>query len=319
MTKHAVLVLIPAVLIFLSACTKGTPSAPTPIVDTLPKPAVVHADYDVSVLQVSDQFGISETHTLEGAYLKEISGLVTSLSGKNNLLWALEDSGNKNAIYLLDTLGTLVATKYLTNVFNLDWEDMAGGPGPKKGKYYLYVGDIGDNFKIRPFISVFRLEESDLNDIGDSLISSFDVINLTYPDGAHNAEALLVDSETGDIYVITKDSVAGVYVAPYPQKINTKSKLTLVAELPISTVTAADMSSDGRQILIKNYDDIYYWERKPGETLVACLKKVPLRLNYKKEMQGEAIAWDKEGKSFFTLSEKVGNKIPVLYRYGLTK
>ena len=28
---------------------------------------------------------------------------------------------------------------------NVDWEDIAAGPGPEPGQHYLYVGDIGDN------------------------------------------------------------------------------------------------------------------------------------------------------------------------------
>ncbi len=40
-----------------------------------------------------------------------------------------------------------------------DCEDVATGPGPIKGKNYIYLGDIGDNAEKRRYISVYRFEE----------------------------------------------------------------------------------------------------------------------------------------------------------------
>lgn len=67
--------------------------------------------------------------------------------------------------------------------------------------------------------------------------------------------------------------------------------------------------------LIKNYDDIFYWVRNSGETIAHCLQRQPERLDYVREYQGESIAWTKSGKSYYTISEKVGSHIPVLYHY----
>jgi hypothetical protein len=40
-----------------------------------------------------------------------------------------------------------------------DCEDIAVGPGPVKGKSYVYDGDIGDNDSKRKYITVYRIEE----------------------------------------------------------------------------------------------------------------------------------------------------------------
>lgn len=298
-------------LAFFSACNQEAPPKPELITDTV----VTQADYDTRSLPVSPLFQRTASNTLQADYLKEVSGLAPASGTNQNLLWAEEDSGNKNAVYLLDTMGRLRGIKYLPGVPNLDWEDMAGGPGPEKGKYYLYMGDIGDNFKIRPFITIYRFEEPDIHSPKDTLVPRFDAINLAYPDGRHNAEALMVDPSTKDIYVITKDSVAGVYVARYPQNTKELTRLTLLGTLPISTVTAADISADGSQIVIKNYDNVFYWKKSAGESMITCLARTPLRLDYKRELQGEAITWTMDGKGFYTLSEQVGSKPPTLDHY----
>lgn len=310
-----------SLMVFLSlfGCSERNPAQPDPLPqDTVVvKDTVVQADYNVDSLPVSNLFNITQRMLLKNDSLREISGLVTSSQPDNSFFWAEEDSGNPNAIYLLDSTGRLHGTKYLKGVFNRDWEDMAGGPGPVTGKYYLYVGDIGDNLFIMPFLTVYRFEEPRpiSSTWKDSLIHDFDVINLTYPDGRHNAEALMVDPKTKDIYVITKDKVAGLYVARYPQKTKEINELKLLVTLPVSTVTAADISRDGNRILIKNYDEVFYWQRAANETIASCLQRPPIKLKYEKEPQGEAIAWTWSGMGFYTLSEKVGSKTPVFYHY----
>src|SRR4030095_11796189 len=83
------------------------------------------------------------------------------------------------------------------------------GPGPQGGQSYLYVGDIGDNNHVRSSVVVYRAPEPNV-DIGHppgngQMLGNVDALVLHYPDGAHDAEALAVDPDTGDIVIVTKE------------------------------------------------------------------------------------------------------------------
>ncbi|GIV31178.1 MAG: hypothetical protein KatS3mg029_0529 [Saprospiraceae bacterium] len=85
--------------------------------------------------------------------LSELSGLVF-IDGK---LLALNDGGNPASLYLIDTLtGELQATFTLSNLSNIDWEDLAQSPE------YVYIGDFGNNNGDRTDLRIIRLRKSEL-------------------------------------------------------------------------------------------------------------------------------------------------------------
>lgn len=300
-------------LVLTAACSKHD----SPAAQVVPKDTAFTATYETSTLPVSDRFRLQDTFHLKTSGIPEVSGLARATGTPGALYWGEQDSGNPSGLYLVDTLGRLLGTLYLDGVFNRDWEDIAAGPGPDKGKFYLYAGDIGDNFNFFPFITVYRLPapKPAPGSWTDTLIHQFDVLNFVYPDGPHNAEAFIVDPLSLNIYVFTKESQAAIYVARYPQSTTQAGQLVKLGTIPVSTVTAADITADGTGIVVKNYDDSYYWSRQPGESIATALARQPLRLAYHKEPQGEAIVWDGTGKGFFTLSEKAGSGPQILYHY----
>lgn len=68
-------------------------------------------------------------------------------------------------------------------------------------------------------------------------------------------------------------------------------------------ITAGDISRDGKEVVIKSYIYIFYWDRKTDETIPQCLKRVFIGLPYNPEKQGEAIGFTKDGRSYYTISE----------------
>jgi hypothetical protein len=255
---------------------------------------------------------------LKGKKLNEVSGLAASVANPG-MLWTHNDSGNDPEIFLIDLKTNIMQTYVLANVPNRDWEDIAIGPGPVPGKNYVYIGEIGDNAAIYPYKHIYRFEEPVFRNgevKGKITISAFDIITFSLSDARRDTEALLVDPKTKDIYVISKWSKpVYVYQLKYPYNVQDTLVAQLTAALPFTKVVAADFSRDGSELLIKTYDEIFYWKNN-DDLSVPTLMQLPARpLKYSSEPQGESVAWSTYGDGFYTLSEQKKGKNTYLYHY----
>lgn len=234
--------------------------------------------------------------------IDEASGLTASQTiGRH--LWVNEDSDTPAQINLLSPEGALIGRLALPGIRNRDWEDITCGPGPQAGLSYLYLADIGDNTGSNDVNFVYRLiEPTDLN----TPISVPETIAFRYTDGGRDAEALLVDPRTRDIWIISKEAAgARLYQLPYPQSTTTVNKAQYRGELPLSYVTSASISPDGQEILVKNYLGVYYWQRNSGSDIGQALTTTfSKNLTYLIEPQGEAICFEQRGRGFYTISER---------------
>jgi hypothetical protein len=250
-----------------------------------------------------DQFvPIPQRIPVEPGLLDEASGLAASQTIAGHF-WVNEDSGNPAQLNLLATNGTLAGRIPIPGISNRDWEEIAIGPGPQAGVSYLYIGDIGDNQSQNEMNYVFRLAEP--KSLSEA-VGPVDRISFRYADGARDAEALLVDPQSNDIWIVTKgEARVRLYHLPYPQSVSTVNTATFMGDLPLTMVTAGSISPKGEEILLKTYLGVYYWRRYTGESIGDCLlKTTPTQLNYLLEPQGEAIAFDQSDSGFYTLSER---------------
>ncbi|WP_192350818.1 hypothetical protein [Algoriphagus sp. Y33] len=250
--------------------------------------------------------------TLTDTRLDEISGLACSRVNPG-IIYVHNDSGGEAVVYLLDSLGNTIGEMELADTPNRDWEDIAIGPGAN-GESYIYVGEIGDNNGVHQEVVIYRVPEPENGNTTSQAIP--EKIILTYPGGARDAESLMVDPITGDIFILSKrDSLNTLYRLPADRFEDGEAELEELIKLPFTSATAADISADGSQILVKNYLSIYYWERNVGETIAQAMGRVPIELPYSPEPQGEAIGFRTDGKAYYTLSEKRFDLVPVLYKY----
>lgn len=236
--------------------------------------------------------------------ISEASAIADSKKHKDHL-WVLEDSGNPPALLLLGHNGNWQSKTVLKGITNRDWEAMAILNDT------LYVGDIGDNnARYNEYLIHYLPEPA----AGDDSTTNFQTISFTYPDGAHDAEAMLVDNISGAIYIITKrDAASRIYKLPRPFGNNMTAVFT--GTLPYNGVVDAALAPDGKAILIKTYGNIKMYTRQSGETIEAALQREPKALPYIMEPQGEAISFSKDGLGYFTLSETVGTVAAQLYFY----
>jgi hypothetical protein len=250
---------------------------------------------------------------LENKKIDEASGLAYSRT-HSGIMYTHNDSGGDPYLYILDSLGRDRGKIIVSGVNNRDWEDIAMGPGPDPTRHYIYVGEIGDNNAEHQQIKIFRFPEP--KDLKKELIVKSEILTLRYPDGPKDAETLMIDPITYDIFILSKrDSLNILYRAPQSAFGSKKFELEKIMELPFTMSVAGDISFDGTQILVKNYFTVFYWQRNKNESVPDAMSRKPHILPYKPEPQGEAIAFHPSGKSYYTLSEKRFNIEPVLYRY----
>lgn len=264
-------------------------------------PAAAQVSSERSGIHFDGPFGVGE---LGKGLVDEASGLA---AGRLNtkLLWTHNDSGDGPMVYALSQQGAVKCSVSVTNAKHVDWEDIAIGPGPKSGVPYLYVGDIGDNNAKRSNIVVYRFAEPRVDGSEKRQDVAADALTFTYPDGARDAEALIIDPLTQDLYIVTKrEQQSRVYMASAPHEGGSSRVLTFVTELPINVVTAGDISPQGNDILLKNYVYTYYWSRSGKEPLGTAFKRSPVRVSYMPEPQGEAICFSESGDGYYTVSER---------------
>jgi hypothetical protein len=242
--------------------------------------------------------------TIQSAMIKEASGLAASRKNKN-VLWVHNDDGPA-CVYAMTPEGKHLGVYNLEGAKLRDWEDIAIGPGPEPNVDYLYVGEIGDNFSKYKSIKVYRVPEPNVDaNQNPAAVTLRDVetIELVYPDGPENAETLLLDPLTKDIYIVSKEGTSRVYRAAYPQSTTGKTKLEQVAKLHWGTATAGDISPDGSEIIIRGYFGASLWTRSKDGPLWKAFEGSECSIPIALEQQGEAICFDPNGTGYYTTSE----------------
>lgn len=254
--------------------------------------------------------------TNESVLIDEASGLVASRQHPH-VLWTHNDSGDSARLFALNPTGRLLGTYALDGASAQDWEDMATGPDPGSGVHYLYAGDIGDNGAARASITVYRVAEPAVSAEQAPVVTNLagvEAFQFTYPDGARDAETLLVDPLTGDLFVVSKrDTPSRVYRAAYPLNPDGSTELEYLGELTMGWTTAGDVAPSGLQILIKTYDAMHYYARPAEQTVAQALTNTPVTVPYTFEPQGEAVGWQGREAGYYTLSEGVSQPVH-LYR-----
>ena len=253
--------------------------------------------------------------TLEDRRISESSGLAASRRNPG-LVWTHNDSGDGPLVYVFDRQGRSRGAWRVEGAQAVDWEDMAAGPGPEQGQSYLYAGDIGDNGRGREFVVVYRFPEPEVPAAGAvgkeaRPTQPAEAIRLKYPDGAHNAEALLVHPTTGDIYVVTKENAsAGVYKlqAPFdPKAVNTMSKVGSLRGPDFfgTLITGGDISPDGRRVALCDYAQGYELTLPAGaKDFEEVWRQTPVALSLGARMQGESVAYRLDGAALLATSER---------------
>lgn len=257
--------------------------------------------------------------TIAEPRVMELSGLVGSRQW-SDVLWGHNDSGGAPELYAFAEDGTSLGSYPLAGAQAIDWEDMAAGPDETGTTDVLYVGDIGDNDAVRPTVTVYRVHEP--GEIPGSApagpLTEVDAIELRYPDGPSDAEALLIDPRTGDLVIVTKSVLgasriltaeASALVEGPPVELIDAGALDVPlpprpgSGFPGTMVTGGDVSPDGSIVLLRTYRSVLAFERGERQSLAEALLGEPCFAPQAEEEQGETVAFTGDGSAYVTASE----------------
>ncbi len=275
--------------------------------------------------------------------LTEISGIATSRTQrykKGDVLWVHNDTEEQEAkITAVSALnGERIQTYTLDGIQGTDFEDISMGPCVFMPGDCIYLADVGDNKaressgkQGRESIYIHKFPEPTLPDAttphslesGISIIVTFE---MNFTDSINNiefadCEAIFVDpvgdsngGEAGDIYFLTKwndtdHTNTSLYKYPYSEQGNYKYSLKKQTnEIPLSNITRADISPDGKTIAVGTYKKTYFWSRNDDQSVIESFDQG--RCNFYMDMpqelkcfQLEALAFNGDGSKLYEVSE----------------
>jgi hypothetical protein len=267
--------------------------------------------------KLSEHYGKPEiVGTIKTGEIIESSGIVASKC-QENVFWTHNDSGDSAFVFALNAKGEKLGTWLVKDAKNIDWEDIATFKSPN-GECFLYIGDIGNNTRVRNDLTIYRVREpkverANANSSKKNPISteSSDAIKFDYPDVRHDAETLLVHPQTGDVYVLSKrlQGASGVYKLPANYSLGKTNRLEKVADfavpaLPNGFVTGGDISSDGKRVVICDYFAAYEIVLpENAKNFDEIWKETPEIIQLGEREQGEAVCYSANGNSIFATSE----------------
>jgi hypothetical protein len=258
-------------------------------------------------IAAEDATVVHEVGQIKLKALREISGIAASRQN-SDILWVHNDGGAR-LVFAVKTTGKLAALVGFPVEIE-DFEDIAIGPGPTAGIDYLYIGDIGDNTAERREIRVVRFAEPKVSKArsGQIEVEAAEEFRLTYPDGAHNAEALLVDPVSHDLVIVTKEKGNAKVFTCRANRLNDKAvtSLEFLLTLKIDKVSGGDIARDGSQIILRREDKGWLWNRGHNQSVAAAFQMLPQEIPVRGHNQGrngEAVAFSPDGRSYFTVSE----------------
>ena len=248
--------------------------------------------------------------------ITESSGLAASKCHPN-VFWTHNDSGDDAFIYALSSYGKSLGTWKVPGARNIDWEDIAEYKD-NSGKCFIYIGEIGDNRSKMSEHVIYRVREPNVSpetagSTRKNALSteSAEVLRFSYPDGAHDAETLMVHPKTADIYIVTKrlTGAAGVYILKPVFGVADALRAQKIADLsvpaiPNGFVTGGDISPDGQRMIICDYAAGYEFTLpEQSVNFDDIWKQEPEIVDLGDRRVGEGVCYSADGSILYATSE----------------
>jgi hypothetical protein len=262
--------------------------------------------------------------TLNDKQLTGLSGLLAQPDGGYVVANTSPGQASPMRVYHLDAKCKVTRTvSYPSANPPLDPQDLAAASDGT-----VWVADTGDNSTNkadrRSTIALWKEPAGSATAV---------IHRLTYPDGPHDARALIFGANDTPIIVTKEPSgTAQLYQPTAPLQPNAKQgvplknvgtwkpKRTGTANFLGATgqilVTGAAQSPDRNRVVLRTYSDAYEWSVPDGDVVKAITTGEPRITPLAGEAQGEGIAYSADGKSFLTVSNQAGPSKILQYQRG---
>ncbi|WP_238158301.1 hypothetical protein [Kribbella voronezhensis] len=186
--------------------------------------------------------------TIRDERIDESSGLAKS-QRYVGIWWTVNDSGDTARVFGINAAGKVKAELS----FKAPVKDVEAIAVDREGT--IYIADIGDNKSTRDMIEVYTIPEPDK--LEDATNVKFHRYDFKYPDGAHDAETLLIHPESRQMFIVTKvaKGLGGFYAGPETASREGTNELTKMADAPAG-VTDGTFMPEGETVVLRSYVDI---------------------------------------------------------------
>lgn len=253
------------------------------------------------------------------ARLTELSGM-TSVSYNRKQLWAINDGGHGNKLYVISTKGAIERELAMPEISNFDIEDLSAFRYRKQ--QMLAIGDIGDNGGVREVRPIYIIDEPSAT--SDAIKLRWTVM-FRFPDKRHDCESLFVDTKEGFIYLVNKRTEPPIlFRVPLKPGAGTVATAELIGIMPgaeavqydpsiklsenqskyATQPTSAALSCDRRTLSLLTYTAIYHYRRRKNQSWKESFAdSLPTQIPLPPLPQAEAISYSADCRYLYVGSE----------------
>ena len=260
-------------------------------------------------LLLSFLFSSCSTGKLE--FIGNISDNLTEVSAaetipNSNLIWVIEDAGNQNNLYGLNTSGAIIKNIDIGNAKNEDWEDLTSDSTGN-----IYIGDFGNNNEKRKDFTIYKVSNPEKAPSS----TQAEIIHFKLPkhvDSKDFESFFLLDDY---FYIFSKEQKNSVLIR-VPNQIGNHTA-ELVKEFNLdgkdAKVTSADISNDGKTVVLLTHDKLWKLTHFKSNQFFNGSIEV---LHFDHDSQKEGICF-RDNTSVYITDEKNGTDGNNIYSFDL--
>jgi hypothetical protein len=187
--------------------------------------------------------------------INESSGLEET--GTPGVFFTHNDAGNAAELYKINAKGQLLATLPVAGAENIDWEDIA-----RDSQGNIYIADTGNNDNKRKRLKIYKLQHGDPEQVSEIIFNYGDRKNGSGQKGPYEYDCEAIFWHHSKLYLVTKDKGNGLQARLYELPDTPGDhEAQQIGHYPVnSPVTAADISPDGKRLLLLSVGKIHLFQ-----------------------------------------------------------